>query len=389
MQVNTVDELISDLRQGRMVVLVDDDADSRNEGVVMVAAEHVEARHINFMARQARGLVCLALTRERCRQLDLPPMVDGASGEKSNFTLSIEAAEGIDTGISAADRARTVQAAVAPHASPSDIVQPGHIFPLEAVAGGVLTRAGHTEAATDYARLAGLLPAAVIADILTPEGLLADGPGLAAFAARHELKLGTVADLIHFRMVNERTIRRLREGTVQTAYGEFRLTAYRDESAGGLHLALAKGEIQRDQPTLVRVHAQSALRDLVTTEIAGHPTWSMGKCLAALAASERGVVVLLQRDETSEQVLASIDMALGTELPGSSRASDTYNTVGLGSQILRDLGVGKIRLMGAPMKYNAISGFDLEVMEFEHPSTGAGALEGAGASGSAGDTDED
>ncbi len=388
MHVNTVDELISDLRQGRMVVLVDDDADSRNEGVVMVAAEHIEARHVNFMARQARGLVCLTLTSERCRQLDLPPMVDGASGEKSNFTLSIEAAEGIDTGISAADRARTVQAAVAPHASPTDIVQPGHIFPLEAVAGGVLTRAGHTEAATDYARLAGLLPAAVIADILTPDGLLADGPGLAAFAAQHELKLGTVADLIHFRMVNERTIRRVREGSIQTAYGEFRLTAYRDESAGGLHLALARGEIRRDQPTLVRVHAQSALRDLVTTEIGGHPTWSMGKCLAALSSCERGVVVLLQRNETSEQLLASIDMALGTEHPGASRASDTYNTVGLGSQILRDLGVGKIRLMGAPMKYNAISGFDLEVMDYEHPSRWTVAPGGIEASGPAGDTDE-
>ena len=178
MQVNTVDELISDIRQGRMVVLLDDDADSNNEGVVMVAAEHCDAGHVNFMARQARGLVCLTLTEERCQQLDLPPMVDDARGEKSNFTLSIEATVGIDTGISAADRARTVQAAVAPYAKPADIVQPGHIFPLTAVPGGVLTRAGHTEAGSDYARLAGLLPAAVIADILTPEGMVADGPAL-------------------------------------------------------------------------------------------------------------------------------------------------------------------------------------------------------------------
>ena len=367
MQVNTVDELISDLRQGRMVVLVDDDADSHNEGVVMVAAEHCDASHVNFMARRARGLVCLTLTEERCRQLDLPPMVDHAMGEKSNFTLSIEAAEGIDTGISAADRARTVQAAVAPHAVPADIVQPGHIFPLTAMPGGVLTRAGHTEAASDYARLAGLLPAAVIADILTPEGILADGPALADFAREHELKIGTVADLIHFRMVNERTIRRIREGVIDTAHGEFRLTAYRDQTAGEVHLALSKGTITAHEPTLVRVHLQSAMRDLVTSEIAGKPGWSMARCLRTVAAAGRGVIVLLHRAESSEQLLASVDMALGEEAPAGDMVPDTYTTVGLGSQILRDLGVGKIHLMGAPIKYNAISGFDLEVLDFVNP----------------------
>jgi len=364
MQVNTVDELISDIRQGRMVVLVDDDADSRNEGVAVVAAEHCDANHVNFMARQARGLVCLTLTEERCRQLDLPPMVDDAAGEKANFTLSIEAAEGIDTGISAADRARTVQAAVAPHAKPTDIVQPGHIFPRTAMPGGVLTRAGHTEAASDYARLAGLLPAAVIADILTPEGTVADSPALAEFASRNQLKIGTIADLIHFRMVNERTIRRIREGTINTAHGEFRLTAYRDQTAGQVHLALSRGDISPQQPTLVRVHVQSALRDLVTSQIPGRPTWSMDKCLQAVAASERGVIVLLARAETSEQLLASVDMALGEDGPAPVVTPDTYTTVGLGSQILRDLGVGKIHLMGAPIKYNAISGFDLEVLDF-------------------------
>ncbi len=367
MKVNTVDELISDLRQGRMVVLLDDDADSHNEGVVMVAAEHCDAQHVNFMARQARGLVCLTLTEERCRQLDLPPMVDDPMGEKSSFTLSIEAAEGIDTGISAADRARTVQAAVAPHAKPSDIVQPGHIFPLAAVPGGVLTRAGHTEAATDYARLAGLLPSAVIADILTPEGTVADGPALAAFAEKHGLKIGTIADLIHFRMVNERTIRREREGAIQTAYGAFRLIAYRDQTAGQVHLALARGDISPELPTLVRVHVTSAMRDLVTSRIPGQPTWSLGSCLEAVARSERGVIVLLARSESPEQLLASVDMALGEGHSGGVVTPDTYTTVGLGSQILRDLGVGKIHLMGAPIKYNAISGFDLEVLDFVDP----------------------
>jgi 3,4-dihydroxy 2-butanone 4-phosphate synthase/GTP cyclohydrolase II len=367
MQVNTVDELISDIRQGRMVVLLDDDADSNNEGVVMVAAEHCDASHVNFMARQARGLVCLALTRERCRQLDLPPMVDDGRGEKSNFTLSIEASEGIDTGISAADRARTVQAAVAPHAVPGDIVQPGHIFPLTAMPGGVLTRAGHTEAAADYARLAGLLPAAVITDILTPAGMLADGPALREFAASHKLKIGTIADLIHFRLANERTIRRIREGCIQTAYGEFQLTAYRDQTAGEVHLALSQGTIQAGEPTLVRVHVQSVLRDLVTSQIADQPSWSMANCMQAVAERGCGVVVLLARAETADQLLASVDMALGEPAATGTAPPDSYTTVGLGSQILRDLGVGKIHLMGAPIKYNAISGFDLEVLDFVQP----------------------
>jgi 3,4-dihydroxy 2-butanone 4-phosphate synthase/GTP cyclohydrolase II len=334
----------------------------------MVAAEHCDAGHVNFMARQARGLVCLTLTEERCRQLDLPPMVDDAGGEKSNFTLSIEAARGIDTGISAADRALTVQAAVAPYAKPEDIVQPGHIFPLTAVPGGVLTRAGHTEAASDYARLAGLLPAAVIADILTPEGAVADGPALAEFAARHQLKIGTIADLIHFRLVNERTIRRIREGSIHTRHGEFRLIAYRDQTAGEVHLALTRGTITPEEPTLVRVHVQSALRDLVGSEIPDRPTWSFGKCLQAVAAEGRGVIVLLTRAEGSEQLLASVEMALGEDAPSGIVTPDTYTTVGLGSQILRDLGVGKIHLMGAPIKYNAISGFDLEVIDFVDPA---------------------
>jgi 3,4-dihydroxy 2-butanone 4-phosphate synthase/GTP cyclohydrolase II len=367
MQLNTVDELVSDIRQGRMVVLLDDDADSHNEGVVMVAAEHCDAGHVNFMARQARGLVCLALTEERCRQLDLPPMVDDGRGEKARFTLSIEAAEGIDTGISAADRARTVQAAVAPFARPADIVQPGHIFPLTAMPSGVLTRAGHTEAASDYARLAGLLPAAVIADILTPEGMVADSPALCEFAARHDLKIGTIADLIHFRLVNERTITRVREGNIHTEYGEFQLTAYRDQTADEIHLALSRGTIVADEPTLVRVHVQSALRDLVTSQIPGQSNWNIGNCLRTVAAEGRGVIVLLAHAESPEQLLASIDMALGEAPPAATLTPDTYTTVGLGSQILKDLGVGKIHLMGAPIKYNAISGFGLEVLDFVQP----------------------
>ncbi len=367
MELNTVDELISDLRQGRMVVLLDDAEERANEGVVMVAAEHCEASHVNFMARRARGLICLTLTEERCRQLDLPPMVEDARGEKANFTLSIEAATGIETGISAADRARTVQAAVATHAVPADIVQPGHIFPLTALPGGVLTRAGHTEAASDYARLAGLLPAAVIADILTPQGTLADGAALAEFAAQHQLKIGSIADLINFRMVHERTIRRIREGSIDTEFGEFNLTVYRDQTGGDVHLALSKGTIEAGTPTLVRVHVQSLMRDLVTSRISSRPAWTMAKALQAVAAEGRGVIVLLAHAERAEQLLASVDLVLGDEPPAGAMPRDSYTTVGLGSQILKDLGVGKIHLMGAPIKYNAISGFDLEVLEFVEP----------------------
>ncbi|MEM9256480.1 MAG: 3,4-dihydroxy-2-butanone-4-phosphate synthase [Pseudomonadota bacterium] len=364
---NRVEDLISDLRQGRMVVLLDDDADSHSQGVVAVAAEHCSAEHVNFMARRARGLICLTLTAQRCEQLSLPPMVDDARGEKANFTLSIEAATGIDTGISAADRAKTVQAAVAPHAVPTDIVQPGHIFPLTAMPGGVLTRAGHTEAASDYARLAGLTPAAVIADVLTTEGSLADAAALREFANSHQLKIGSIADLIHFRMVNERTIERIRQGMIDTEYGEFQLTLYRDTTDDEVHLALSRGSIKSDEPTLVRVHVQSLMRDLITSQIAGRPTWTLGKCLRKVAEQGSGVVVVLARSERSEQLLASVDMVLDGSVPNLPMARDSYTIVGQGSQILKDLGVGKIHLMGAPIKYNAISGFDLEVLDFVDP----------------------
>ena len=370
MELNSVDELISDIRQGRMVVLLDDDEEKGpNEGVVMMAAEHVDAHHVNFMARQAKGLVCLALTTERCQLLGLPPMAEEPSGEKANFTVSIEAREGITTGISAADRARTIQVAVSPQAVAEDIVQPGHIFPLTAVPGGVLTRAGHTEAASDYARLAGLQSAAMIADILTADGLLANGVQLAEFADKHSLKIGSIADLIHFRVVSERTIRKVREGEVHTAHGTFNLSAYRDHNSGDVHMALHRGHIQADQPTLVRVHVQSAVRDMLGAEAPGSPSWNISRCLQAVQEAGAGVVVLLARSESNDQLLHSIDIALGSaEIErGSGVNPNTYMTVGLGSQILRDLGVGKIRLMGAPIKYNAISGFDLEVTGYVDP----------------------
>lgn len=366
--INTIEELLSDIRLGRVVVLLDDDGDTRNEGVVMVAAEHCTAEHVTFMARRARGLVCLGLTRERCLQLDLPPMVDSAAAEDASFTLSIEAAEGIDTGISAADRAHTVQVAVAPHAAAEDIVQPGHIFPLASAPGGVLNRAGHTEAAVDIARIAGLQPAAVITDVLTDAGELASGAELVAFAREHGLKIGTVADLIHYRLMNERTIETVREGQLRTIYGSFELRVYRDQTAGDLHLALYCGDIRAETPTPVRVHARAALRDLLGTDLAGTDYWRIGDCLAHIAREGKGVLVLLSRSETDEQLLHSVDLALGAESGTESETPDTYTTVGLGSQILRDLGVGKMHLLGAPVKYNAISGFGLEVLDYVRPA---------------------
>lgn len=365
--ISSVGEILDDVRQGRMVVMLDERGDARNEGVVMVAAEHCTAEHVNFMARRARGLVCLALTAERCAQLELPPMVERDAGDTARFTLSIEAAQGIDTGISAADRAHTVQVAVAPQARAEDIVQPGHIFPLAAEPGGVLTRAGHTETAVDYMRLAGLTPAAVIADVLGEAGDLADGPELLAFAEQHGLKVGTVADLIHYRITTERTIERVREGELETRFGRFRLDAFRDHSHGGLHVALSVGDIRADVPTLVRVHVASTLRDVLGSEVAGRGSWSASACLATIAEAQCGVLVLIDREEGAEQRLHSLDLALGRlELRGPA-ATDSYNTVGLGSQILRELGVGKIRLMGAAIKYNAISGFGLEVIDFVPP----------------------
>ncbi|MFK7828869.1 MAG: 3,4-dihydroxy-2-butanone-4-phosphate synthase [Congregibacter sp.] len=367
--ISSVGEILDDIRHGQMVVVLDEREGHSNEGVVMVAAEHCTSQHITFMARRARGLVCLAVTQERCAQLNLPPMVDGGNSDAARFTLSIEAAQGIDTGISAADRAHTVLVAVAPQAKPADIVQPGHIFPLAAEPGGVLTRAGHTETAVDYMRIAGLTPAAVIADILSDAGELADGPGLRAFAKEHDLKVGTVADLIHYRIANERTIERIRQGELQTAFGTFRLDAYRDRTRGRTHIALSLGEIDSARPTLVRVHTSSTLRDAVGSELPGSPGWSTQRCLETIAAAGVGVFVLLIRDETDEQLLQSIDLALGTLEPREPQEGDSYNTVGLGSQILRDLGVGKIRLMGAPIKYNAISGFGLEVIDYLEPET--------------------
>jgi 3,4-dihydroxy 2-butanone 4-phosphate synthase/GTP cyclohydrolase II len=357
------DTLISELRHGRMVLLLLDNSGGTETGIVAMAAELCEAQHITFMARQARGLVCLGLTRSRCDFLNLPMMVEGKN-DTAPFTLSIEAAEGIETGISAADRARTVRVAVAPDTVAADLVQPGHIFPIAAADGGLLTRADRAEATTDLARLAGLFPAAVFTDVLDDQGNMAEGTALSIFAERHQLPVGRLSDLVNYRLANERTVERVRSGVVSTPHGALHLHAYRDLHSGGLHLALTHGELDAAKPTRVRVHVTSILRDLVGTTLEDRVSWRFEHSLAEIAACERGALVLIDRPESAEDVLAGIDRLLGrppVETPGQTSG---YASIGLGAQILNDLGVGKIELLGAPLKYNALAGFGLEVVDF-------------------------
>ena len=371
MALNTVEELIQDIRLGKMVILMDDE-DRENEGDLVMASECVKPQDINFMATHARGLICLTVSSERCKQLNLGLMVDGDNGAQfgTNFTLSIEAAEGVTTGISAADRAHTVRTAVARNAKASDIVQPGHIFPIMAQPGGVLTRAGHTEAGCDLARLAGFEPSGTIVEIMNEDGTMARRPALEKFAQEHGLKIGTIADLIHYRVINERTIEKISEGTVNTDHGEFVLHTYKDLLNGDVHLAFVKGEISEEEPTLARVHVPSSMRDLIGTQPNEKVSWNVQRCLARVAQEGAGAVVLLANNESPAEQLMNVEIAMGNKpvpVAKSDSAQNAYLTVGLGSQILRDIGARKLRLMGAPIKYNAISGFDLEVVDHVAP----------------------
>lgn len=360
MALNTAEELIADIRAGKMVILMDDE-DRENEGDIIIASECVTAEHINFMARFARGLICMPMSRERCELLKLPLMAPrNGSGFGTKFTVSIEAAEGVTTGISAADRARTVQAAVAKGAVADDIVSPGHIFPLMAQPGGVLARAGHTEAACDLARMAGFEPSGVICEIMNDDGTMARRPELEVFAAEHNLKIGTIADLIHYRLIHERTVQRVSEQKIDSELGQFNLVSYRDALDDSVHMALTLGSICAETPTLVRVHNADPLRDLFMVKQAGR--WSLRAAMAEVAKAGSGVVLLLGNPINGPELLAQLERGQGTENKSASPA--TYSTVGAGSQILRDLGVRKMRLLSSPMKFNAISGFDLEVVEY-------------------------
>ncbi len=369
-----IEDVIDDLRQGRMVIIMDDE-DRENEGDIVMAAEFVEPEHINFMARYARGLICLTLTRDRCRQLRLPLMVnDNAAAHGTNFTVSIEAAEGVTTGISAHDRARTVSVAVAPDARPEDVVQPGHIFPLMAEAGGVLARAGHTEAGCDLARLAGCKePAAVIVEILNEDGSMARRPDLEKFAKEHGLKLGTIADLIRYRLQNEHSIERVCESMVDTAHGEFRLVVYEDSVDNTVHMALVKGEVKADEPTLVRVHLRNTLPDVLGIRHDSYG-WPLDDALRTVAEAGSGIVVVLRKWETPQALVKQV-MNLGRSGAVTTSAAEPeanqseedvqdLRTYGVGAQILTDLGVHKMRVLSAPKRMHAISGFDLEVAEY-------------------------
>ncbi len=370
MAISPVSEIIDDLRDGRMVIVMDDE-DRENEGDLLVAAEHVNAQDINFMARYGRGLICLTLTEQRCQQLDLPLMISGPRRRgNTSFTVSIEAARGVTTGISTADRATTVHAAIRKDAKPADVVVPGHVFPLMAERGGVLARAGHTEAGVDLARLAGLEPACVLCEIMNDDGTMARLPELEEFARGHDLKIGTIADLIRYRTEHESTIRRMAEADLPTEFGEFRVVAYHDTISERVHLALVRGAISHEAPTLVRVHVQQSALDLFAdVQRAGH--WTFRAALQHVAAEESGVVVVLYYPESPENLLDRVrhfaESGEILELPVKKRHREELRTYGLGSQILADLGVGKMRVLGRPMKLPGMSGFDLEVVEYvEH-----------------------
>jgi 3,4-dihydroxy 2-butanone 4-phosphate synthase/GTP cyclohydrolase II len=357
--ISPVEDIVAEMRAGRMVILVDEE-DRENEGDLVLAADHVSPEAINFMARYGRGLICLTLTRDRCERLRLPPMVP-RNGTKMGtaFTASIEAAEGVTTGISAADRARTVQVAVAPNAQASDLVQPGHIFPLQAVEGGVLMRAGHTEAGCDLASMAGCSPAAVICEIMKDDGTMARLPDLQLFAAEHGLKIGTIADLIEHRSRHESLVRKLGTRTLNTAFGEFNVTAFSDEPSGALHLALVKGQWKPEDSIAVRVHEPLSVLDALEVGRAMH-SWSLEASLRHIAQAGAGVAVLLNCGESAAQLLAQFEgTARSAQAPERGRMD--LRTYGVGAQILRECGVLKMQLMGNPRRMPSMAGYGLEI----------------------------
>ncbi len=357
MTLNTIDEILEDLRQGKMVVIMDDE-DRENEGDLLMIAEFVRPEDINFMARYGRGLICLTLTRERCRQLRLPLMVtDTDADHRTNFTLSIEAAEGVTTGISAHDRAQTILAAVKPNARPEDLRQPGHIFPVMSQPGGVLSRAGHTEAGCDLARLAGAIPAAVIVEILNEDGTMARRPDLHAFVQQHGLKIGTIADLIRYRIERERSVERIAERNIETEFGPFRMVCYEDHVNRTVHVALLRGEPEKAASPLVRVHVKDTLRDLIGVQEANR-SWSLRAAMQRIAAEGTGVVLLLRPQEEPRDLMDAVNNLQGG---GNSKNPGVLRTFGIGAQVLRDLGIHRMRVLSAPRQLQGLAGFDLEV----------------------------
>ena len=366
MMLNTTEELIEDIRAGKIVILMDDE-DRENEGDLVLAADCVRPEDINFMARYGRGLICLTLTREHCKRLNLPLMASNTySSHSTNFTVSIEAAAGVTTGISAADRAHTIKTAVAAGARSSDLVQPGHVFPLMAHPGGVLARAGHTEAGCDLARLAGMTAAAVIVEILREDGSMARRPDLEKFAQEHHLRIGTIAELIRYRMETEKSVERIVECELPTEFGSFHLITYKDSLDGNLHFAMVMGRIDPSTPMLVRVHLQNPICDL-TGSLREDCGWPVRDALRRVAQEGAGVVVILSNQieplELINQLRAYSDQNGGSVAAKKQNIRD-LRTIGLGAQILSDVGVRKMRVLSAPKKMHAISGFGLEVIEY-------------------------
>jgi len=360
--ISPIADIVAELAAGRIVILVDEE-DRENEGDLVIAADHVTADSINFMARYGRGLICLTLTRERCEHLHLPPMATRNGTKHSTaFTVSIEAAVGVTTGISAADRARTVQVAVAKDTQVDDLVQPGHIFPLQAVDGGVLMRAGHTEAGCDLAAMAGCSPSAVICEIMNDDGTMARLPDLQLFAAEHGLKIGTIADLIEHRSRNDSLIEKISERTLRTAHGDFVAHAFRDKPSQGVHLALVKGTWSADDAVVARVHEPLSVLDTLEVGRAMH-SWGLVESLARIAEEGRGVVVLLNCGESAEQLLAQFDgTARAAQAPVRGRMD--LRTYGIGAQILRQCGVHKMTLMGNPRRMPSMTGYGLEIVGY-------------------------
>lgn len=368
--ISPVEDIVSDIKAGRMVILVDEE-DRENEGDLVMAADHVTPDAINFMAKFGRGLICLTLTEERCRLLNLPPMTgsSGSNGTKygTKFTVSIEAAEGVTTGISAADRAETIKAAVAKDAKASDIVQPGHIFPIRAEKGGVLMRAGHTEAGCDLTAMAGLTPAAVICEIMKDDGSMARLPDLQVFAAEHGLKIGTIADLIAYRSQNESLVQAIGTRVMHTPYGTFNAKLYHDVPSGSTHMALVKGAVTENSETLVRVHEPLSMLDLLEARDTTH-SWSLHAALKRMSAAEQGVLVLLNCSESAQTLTQQFNALAGNAgnaYENTKRGKMDLRTYGIGAQILRAEGVRKMRLLGSPRKMPSMQGFALEVTGFE------------------------
>ena len=358
---HSIDEILSDLRAGRMVVIMDDE-DRENEGDLLMAAECVRPEDVNFMARYGRGLICLTMTAERCRDLRLPLMVSSTDlTHRTNFTISIEAAEGVTTGISAYDRAHTVRTAVKAGARPEDLRQPGHIFPLMAQPGGVLTRAGHTEAGCDLTRLAGFEPAAVIVEILNEDGTMARRPDLQKFAREHGLKIGTIADLIRYRLSKERSVERIEDRAVDTEFGPFRMLAYEDHVNRNVHLALVRSALDPARPPLVRVHLAETLRDVVGVRGRGMG-WPLRDALRRIAEDGNGIVVFLRTDEGPRELVDAI-RALGEAGPRAAQGP-VLRTYGIGAQILQDLGVTQMRVLSAPKQLQGLAAFGLTITEY-------------------------